>query len=529
MKFHIPTLQNLSPLRRLGVYAAAGGLSTALLLEERAPLAVALVCACPDRGAMLAALCGSVALALPVMDFTAGLRHCGILVLLYAVFSAFRDTKYLRSEVFRPAAAAAVTAAVELAYLLQAGLTAVRLLGYATYLLLVALATHYLCLMARRRREGADTALQALRRRLELSAAAFRDLYNSFSKAPAPRNDENPAVIFDRAAEQVCRSCKQCLPCWERDYIDTFNALNDATPAMLRRGKSLAEDYPGHFRDRCLHFPKFLGAVNQELTALLLRRQYSRRLESERQRSRGQYVQLSEFLGQAAQQLEQAVPAFAGGCPCRVGGAWRPKEGETVCGDTISHFETDGGSLCLLISDGMGSGEEAHRESANTARLLEQFLRAGVEPEPALKTINAALSLKSDDTGRFSTIDLLVLDRRQRQAALWKYGAAPTYIKRHGIVRRLTGSALPAGLQEVQTVPAPLRFPVEAESFLLMVSDGVVDPAEDDWLQNLLAGWEGSDPQRLVSLVMAESRNRQGLRDDSSALCLYLPQATREI
>ena len=115
MKLHIPTLQNLSPLRRLGVYAAAGGLSTALLLEERAPLAVALVCACPDRGAMLAALCGSVAMALPAMDFTAGLRHCGILVLLYAVCSAFRDTRYIRAEAFRPAAAAAVTAAVELA------------------------------------------------------------------------------------------------------------------------------------------------------------------------------------------------------------------------------------------------------------------------------------------------------------------------------------------------------------------------------------------------------------------------------
>ena len=199
MKLHIPTLQNLSPLRRLGVYAAAGALTTLFQLEDRAPLSIAFLCACQDRSAMLAALCGSVAMALPVMDFTPGLRHCGILVLL----SAFRDTKYIRSEYFRPAAAAAVTAVVELAYLLQAGLTAVNLIGYVTYLLLVALATHYLCLMARRRRQGADSAIQALKRRLELSAAAFRDLYNSFGRTQPRHNDENPAVVFDRAAYAI--------------------------------------------------------------------------------------------------------------------------------------------------------------------------------------------------------------------------------------------------------------------------------------------------------------------------------------
>ena len=30
-----------------------------------------------------------------------------------------------------------------------------------------------------------------------------------------------------------------------------------------------------------------------------------------------------------------------------------------------------------------------------------------------------------------------------------------------------------------------------------MVSDGVADPNRDDWLQNLLAGWGGDDPQTL--------------------------------
>ena len=519
-----------SSLAALGIYAAGGFAATLLLLAGRAPLAIALVSAVEGRGQMLAALCGSVAGALALMDFSAGLRHCGILVLLYAAFSAFRDTKYMGRELFRPLTAMAMTAAVELAYLLQEGLSLQAVAGYLTYLVLVGVSSHYLALQLGQRRErGEAGGLAVLRRRLELSAAAFRDLYNSFGKTQPRHNDENPAVVFDRAAEQVCRACEQCRQCWDRSYIDTFNALNDATPAMMRRGRSLPEDYPEHFRQRCVRLPQLLAAVNREVTALLLRRQYSRSLDAERQRVRGQYAQLSEFLNQAAQLSDAAVPAYGGPCPCQVGGAWRPKEGESVCGDTIAHFETDSGLICLLLCDGMGSGEEARRESANAARLLEQFLKAGVEAESALRTVNAALSLRSDDTGAFTTVDLALLDRKSRQVSLYKYGAAPTYIKRHGTVRKLTGTALPAGLQEIQAVPAPIRFPLEQDAFLVLLSDGVVDTGDDEWLQNLLAGWQGAEPQRLVSLILGESRGHGGLRDDCSVLCLHLAAGDREV
>lgn len=521
-----------SPLGKLGVFAAGGFLATLLTLEGRAPLAVAFLAACRGQDHLLSALTGSALAAVLTMTFNDGLRHCAVLILVYAVFAAFRDTRYLQREAFRPLTAAGMTAAVEFAYLLQKGLTWEYLAGYLTYVAVVGLLSHYLQLLPETRKsEGKDGALAALRRRLELSAAAFRDLYNSFSRSPVPKNDENPAVVFDRAAERACRSCKNCALCWGQEYISTFNALNDATPAMLQRGRSLPEDYPEHFRERCGDLPKFLSAVNQELTALLLRRQYRRRLELERQRARGQYAQLSEFLSYTAQQPSEgaATAAFAGERPYQVGGALRPKEGEHACGDTVLHFETEGGKLCLLISDGMGSGEEAQRESLNAARLLEQFLRAGVEPEAALKTINAALTLRNEETGSFTTVDLLVMDIARQEAALYKYGAAPTYIKRHGAVRRLTGSALPAGLQETQSLPAPIRFPVERDTFVLMVSDGVAGDEGDEWLQNTLAGWQGDEPQRLVSLLMGESRSHGGLRDDCSMLCLHMGRGEKEV
>lgn len=55
-------------------------------------------------------------------------------------------------------------------------------------------------------------------RRLEQSAAALRSLYDSFFRDTAPAPPENPSVIFDRAAEQVCRSCVLCAICWQQNY-----------------------------------------------------------------------------------------------------------------------------------------------------------------------------------------------------------------------------------------------------------------------------------------------------------------------
>ena len=43
----------------------------------------------------------------------------------------------------------------------------------------------------------------------------------------------------------------------------------------------------------------------------------------------------------------------------------------------------------------------------------------------------------------------------------------------------------------------------------------------------LSLGADGEDPQRLVSLLMGESRGRGGLRDDCSALCLYMGRGER--
>lgn len=442
----------------------------------------------------------------------------------------------------------------------------------------------------------ADLRAQKLvQEKLEATARAFRALGESLRAAfRPPQNDNDVAAVFDRAASKVCRNCSLRGKCWKQDYTTTFNALNDATPAMVERGKAEPADFPGYFSGRCLHFPAFLGAVNEELTALFYRRQYNARVRESRAAVCRQYAQLSDLLGTAAAELSRElspdptgdrrlrqkvaelgldvrtavfrdgrgllrVEAEGPGCPAlarsgRVaelsallgtplrleregeqavsllqeeplmavaGVAARKKSGETVSGDAGTYFKRADGKLYVLLCDGMGSGEEANRESSLAVRLLEQFLMAGVEARQALATLSSALALRGEETGGFTTVDLLQVDLFSGEGELYKLGAAPTYVKKGAAVQRLSGASLPAGLGEGERSPMDqFSLRLSPGDCVLMVSDGVCGTEDDQWVKDKLAAFDGASPKDLARTLITD--RPQQATDDSTALIIRI-------
>lgn len=441
---------------------------------------------------------------------------------------------------------------------------------------------------------------ERVRRKMESTCAALRSLCDSLrSSISPPQNDNDVAAVFDRAAIKVCKHCSLRAQCWERDYVTTFNALNDATPAMMDRGRSEAADFPHHFADHCLHFPAFIEAVNAELTALFYRRQYTSRIRESRTAVLQQYTQLSSLLGDMAaelsqeltpapteeqqlrlylssQSLEADVSAFRDhrgllraelrgngvrelsrtrtveeysrllNLPLRIqqeedvtllfqqeplmalaGVAARKKDGELVCGDAGTYFKRDDGLLYLLLCDGMGSGPQAHQESSLAVRMLEQFLLAGVSAEQALATLNSALGLRGEETGGFTTVDLLQVDLFTGDAAVHKLGAAPTYVKKGQSVRRITGVSLPAGLGVTEpSRPDKMNFHLEPGDCVLMVSDGVTGTEDDGWLQKRLAAFDGKSPKDLACNLITDSPD--GATDDRTAMVIRIARRGQE-
>lgn len=147
-----------------------------------------------------------------------------------------------------------------------------------------------------------------VRKQLEDSASVFRLLGETLKTAfRPPENQNDVAVIFERTSSKVCHRCSQWNQCWEKDYMSTYNAMNDATPHMMARGTAESSDFPSYFAHRCLHFPKFLEEVNLQLTALLYRRQYNNRVRESRVAVCAQYGQLAHLLSNASVQISQEL------------------------------------------------------------------------------------------------------------------------------------------------------------------------------------------------------------------------------
>ena len=154
---------------------------------------------------------------------------------------------------------------------------------------------------------GADAHAVASRR-MEDMACAVHGLHETVRDSLTETGaGENPAEVFTRTAESVCRRCVRNLACWQKDYQSTRAALNDVTGAMLERGRVLAADFPAFFTGRCLHLPEFLGQANRELTGYLRRRQAACRMGEARSALCGQYARLDRLMERMAAEFSAGL------------------------------------------------------------------------------------------------------------------------------------------------------------------------------------------------------------------------------
>ena len=102
---------------------------------------------------------------------------------------------------------------------------------------------------------------------------------------------------------------------------------------------------------------------------------------------------------------------------------------EKISGDNFSMLEMPGGKSGAILSDGMGAGSIAFRESAMVVDVLEELLNAGFPEETALQMLNTALVMGREEV-RFSTIDMCMFDLYDGTCEFRKAGASTTYIKR---------------------------------------------------------------------------------------------------
>lgn len=207
--------------------------------------------------------------------------------------------------------------------------------------------------------------------------------------------------------------------------------------------------------------------------------------------------------------------------PLRVefGAAQHCCDGERLCGDSYDAMLDDGGGAVMLLSDGMGSGGRAAVDSAMTCNLLAQLLRAGFGVHGALRVVNSALLIKSDDES-LSTVDCLRMSLFTGEVSFCKAGAAQSFVRSDGQVRDVDIPSLPLGIMR-ELDCGSTQMQLNIGDVILMVSDGAI--TEDvDWLRYELERFDGADPRSLARKVvsLAAARRADSGDDDITALVL---------
>lgn len=146
---------------------------------------------------------------------------------------------------------------------------------------------------------------------------------------------------------------------------------------------------------------------------------------------------------------------------------------EKISGDTFLMTELPGGKQGIALSDGMGSGEDAFRESSMVVEMLEELLGAGFPVKTAVQMMNTALVIGREEV-RFCTVDVTLFDLYEGTCEFVKAGAAATFLKRQGEVEIIRSATLPIGvLQDIEIDTETRRL--ESGDYVIMVTDGVMD------------------------------------------------------
>lgn len=212
-----------------------------------------------------------------------------------------------------------------------------------------------------------------------------------------------------------------------------------------------------------------------------------------------------------------------------VGAAGAARGGGPVSGDVYEFMQLKEGKFAAILSDGMGSGEDAARESMSVIAVVRRLLEAGLELEAAIKSVNSVLALKNPEES-FATVDMAVINLYNGHAEFVKIAAPPTFLIRGGRVRPIRASSLPVGILTDIDVNVTEKK-LTSRDVIVMITDGVLEAYRgsgdrEDWITGVLHELDGLDPREMAGLLLKLAQTGSGgelsMPDDMAVVVIRL-------
>ena len=203
---------------------------------------------------------------------------------------------------------------------------------------------------------------------------------------------------------------------------------------------------------------------------------------------------------------------------CVFGLASCNKSGNIECGDCHSIIRLGQSKFLLALCDGMGSGKSAHKMSAMTLGLIENFYKAGFDHDIIMESVNKLLSINNQED--YSTLDICLIDLENGSADFIKVGSPYGLIKKEGNIEIIEGGALPIGALDNIT-PSSFKTTISTKDIIIMATDGITDAfITQENLTDFISHLATNNPQSIAETILNEALhlNDMSAKDDMTIL-----------
>ncbi len=192
------------------------------------------------------------------------------------------------------------------------------------------------------------------------------------------------------------------------------------------------------------------------------------------------------------------------------------------CGDSICRIDNADDFFYAVICDGMGQGSAAAFASSASIGFLRQMLSAKMSVETSLSVLNAWLRADREECS--VSIDILKVDLLTGRAAIYKSGAAASFLRRGRDVFPIESEGFPVGILK-QTAAIRTDLELREGDIIMMGSDGIdpdcrISRGREVWLLDLIEAVDAEKPESVTEAAKktVKAARSAGSEDDIGAL-----------
>lgn len=346
--------------------------------------------------------------------------------------------------------------------------------------------------------------------KLNTVSEVFDEMAETLGESASTLVSEKQEVMqfMEDVTGKVCSECVNSETCWKKDLYNKYNMIFELLDKLLETNGITVEEFDKIVKGNCIKKEEFVQSLNGTYELYKLNEEWKKKLQENKEIISKQLKGFSEVLTSIVSDINNKKDNKENKSKIKIatGVAKISKDNNKVNGDNSAILKLSNGQYIIGLSDGMGAGIDASKNSQLAIDTLEKLVKSGFDKENAIKLVNSLMLLKTEKES-FTTLDISAIDTNKKQVEFLKVGACPTFIKNEKGVEIVNSMSLPVGI--VDDIDIDLtESKIEKNNYIIMVTDGVIDSNKEmneEWIKNLLEKTDIDNPQRLADVILQEA------------------------